>query len=78
MERLHETHPGAKEELMKIDISVRRNDKGIGQAVDIAVEQTNMRRAKTAGGITHFQSRKSSVLKLTLPGKIYRIFEGDD
>ena len=63
MENLDQTHPGAKEELMKIGISVRRNDNGIGQAVDLAGEQTYMRSAKTAGGITHFQSKKASVLK---------------
>ena len=62
MENLDQTHPGAKE-LMKIGISVRRNDNGIGQAVDLAGEQTYMRSAKTAGGITHFQSKKASVLK---------------
>ena len=34
------THPGAKQELMKIGISVRRNEKGIQQAVDLTGEQS--------------------------------------
>ena len=49
LELLDKTHPGAREEIMNIGISVRRNDKGIGQAIDLAGEQSYMRSAKTAG-----------------------------
>ena len=66
MERLEETHPGAKDELMKIGISVRRNDTGIGQAVDLAGEQSYMRSAKTVGGLTHFQTKAATVRKWVL------------
>lgn len=66
LENIETTHPGAKEELLVSGISVRRNHFGIGQAVDLAGEQTYMRNAKTAGGITQFQTRKGSVLKWIL------------
>ena len=36
MEFLEVTHPGAKQEMMNIGISVRRNEEGIGQAIDLA------------------------------------------
>lgn len=49
IECLESTHPGAKEEIEKVGLSVRRNTLGIGQAVDLAGEQTYMRNAKTAG-----------------------------
>ena len=63
MENLEKTHPGAKDELEKIGISVRRNNLGIGQAVDLTGEQGYMRDAKTAGGMTPFQTSKATVLK---------------
>ena len=66
MERLEKTHPGAKQELMKIGISVRRNEKGIGQAVDLAGEQSYMRSAKTAGDLTVFQTKPATVRKWVL------------
>ena len=56
-------YPGAKEELAAIGISIRRNDFGIGQAIDLAGEQTFIRGAKTAGGIKGFQTRRCTVLK---------------
>ena len=49
MERLEETHPGARNEIEKYDLSVCRNDCGIRQTVDLAGEQTFMKSAKTAG-----------------------------
>ena len=66
MELLDTTHPGAKEELMRIGISVRRNEKGVGQAVDLAGEQSYMRSAKTAGGLTDFQTKEATVRKWVL------------
>ena len=63
LENIEKTHPGAKAELMKIGIAIRRNTIGIGQAVDLAGEQSYMRDAKTAGGITSFQTNRSTVLK---------------
>ena len=49
LECLDSTHPGAKEEIMEMGISVRRNIIGIGQAIDSAGEQTYMKDAKTSG-----------------------------
>ena len=49
LECLESTHPGAKEEIENLGLSVQRNTLGIGQAVDLAGEQTYMRNAKTAG-----------------------------
>ena len=46
---IENTHPGAKEEIEETGISVRRNSFGIGQAIDLAGEQTYMKKAKTAG-----------------------------
>ena len=66
MERLEKTHPGAKEERMKIGIFVRRNEKGIGQAVDLAGEQSYTRSAKTAGGLTDFRTKPATVRKWVL------------
>ena len=49
LECLESIHPGAKEEIENLGLSVRRNTLGIDQAVDFAGEQANMRNAKTAG-----------------------------
>ena len=49
LQHIDETHPGAKEEMIRCGISVRRNTLGIGQAIDLAGEQTYMKSAKTAG-----------------------------
>ena len=49
LESLEFSRPGAKEELSRQGLSVRRNKLGIGQAVDLAGEQTYMKNAKTAG-----------------------------
>ena len=46
MNHLHITHPGAKEEIENIGISLRRNDIGIGGAIVLVGEQTYMRSAK--------------------------------
>ena len=48
LEYLEDTHPGAKEEIEEKGLSVRRNTLGIGQAVDMAGEQSYMKSAKTA------------------------------
>ena len=66
MERLEKTRPGAKKEFMKIGISVRRSEKGIGQAADLAGEQSYMRSAKTAGALTDFQTKPATVRKWVL------------
>ena len=63
MENIESTHTGAKNEMMKISIFVQRNMLGIGQTIDLAAEQTYMRNAKKTGGISHFQTRKATVLK---------------
>ena len=48
---------------MKIGISVRRNEKGIGQEVDLAGEQSYMRSDKTTGSLTYFQTKLATVHK---------------
>ena len=63
LDNIDTKYPGAKDEMMKIGISVRRNSNGIGQAIDLAGEQSYMRNAKTAGGIKSFQTRQCTVLK---------------
>ena len=49
MKRLEETHPGARNEIEEYGLSVCRIDFGIGQAADLADEQTCMKSAKTEG-----------------------------
>ena len=49
LQYLQNTHPGAKEEIQEYGLSVRRNSYGIGQAVNLAGEQTFMKSAKTSG-----------------------------
>ena len=66
LKNLEETHPGAKQEIEKSSVSVRRNDFGIGQAVDLAGEQTFMKSAKTAGGIIEFVNSKECIAKWVL------------
>lgn len=51
LEYLESTHPGAAEEIKKV-VSVRRNTNAIGQAVDMAGEQSYMKSAKTAGKLS--------------------------
>ena len=48
LKNLDSMHPGAFEEICEM-VSVRRNKTGIGQAIDLAGEQTYMRNAKVAG-----------------------------
>ena len=63
LEHLESTHPGAKAEIEENGVSVRRNTLGIGQAVDMAGEQSYMKSAKTAGGISQFAAKESTVAK---------------
>ncbi len=63
LEHLDSTHPGAKAEIEESGLSVRRNTLGIGQAVDLAGEQSYMKSAKTAGGITQFATKETTVAK---------------
>ena len=63
LEYLEDTHPGAKEEIEEKGLSVRRNTLGIGQAVDMAGEQSYMKSAKTAGGIRQFSTNEAAVAK---------------
>ena len=80
LKSLEESHPGAIQEI-KESVSVRRNWIGIGQAIDLAGEQTYMKNAKTIGGITGFSVKQETVTKwvLTRPFQTrycfsYRIF----
>ena len=63
LENIETTHPSARKEMKDIGISVRRNDQGISQAVDLAGEQTYMKNSKTVSGIVRFLTRKQTVLK---------------
>eukprot|EP00794_Sanderia_malayensis_P013273 gene13273-14641_t len=63
LDYLDSTHPGAKEEVAELRLSVRRNTLGIGQAVDMAGEQSYMKNAKTSGKITQFASKETTVAK---------------
>ena len=63
LEYLEDTHPGAKEEIEEKGLSVRRKALGIGQAVDMAGEQSYMKSAKTAGGIRQFCTNEAAVAK---------------
>ncbi len=49
LEHIDSTHPGAKEEIKSVGLSVWRNKLRIGQSIDLAGEQSYMRSAKTAG-----------------------------
>ena len=63
LEYLEDTHPGAKEEIEEKGLSKRCNTLGIGQAVDMAGEQSYMKSAKTAGGIRQFSTNEAAVAK---------------
>ena len=63
LEYLEDAHPGAKEETEEKGLSVRRNTLGIGQAVDMAGEQSYMKSAKTAGRIRQFSTNEAAVAK---------------
>ena len=63
LEYLEDTHPGTKEEIEEKGLSVRRNTLGIGQAVDMAGEQSYIKSAKTAGGIRQFSTNGAAVAK---------------
>ena len=63
LEYLEDTHPGAKEKIEEKGLSVRRNTLGIGQAVDMAGEQSYMKSAKTAGGIRPVSTNEAAVAK---------------
>ena len=60
---LEDAHLGAKEEIEEKGLSVRRNTLAIGQAVDMAGEQSYMKSAKTAGGIRQFSTNEAAVAK---------------
>ena len=63
LEHLEDTHPGAKVEMESAGLSVRRNNLGIGQAIDLAGEQSYMKNAKTPG---KFGSKSASVSRQIL------------
>ena len=54
------THPGAREEIEKEGITVRRNSCNIGQSIDAAGEQIFMKCSKTAGGIKNFVTQDNT------------------
>ncbi len=48
LENIDSTHPGGRQEIENVGLSVRRNTLGIGQSIDMAGEQSYMRNAETA------------------------------
>ena len=54
LKNVNASHPGALEEFENIS-SERQNNTGIGQAIDLAGEQTYMKSAKTTGKYYHLQ-----------------------
>ena len=60
LKNLDSTHPGTFEEICEM-VSVRRNKTGIGQAIDLAREQTCKRNAKTAGFLLSLSNSSSFV-----------------
>ena len=60
---MEDTHLEAKEEIEEKGLSMRRSTLGIGQAIDMADEQSYMKSAKTAGGICQFSTNKAHVAK---------------
>ena len=69
LKHLDSTHPGAFEEICEM-VLVRRNKTGIGQAIDLAGEQTHMRNAITAGFLLSLSNLSSFVY---LSNKISKI-----
>ena len=63
LEYLEDTHPGAEEEIEEKGYSVKRNTLVIGQAVDMAGEQSYTKSAKTVGGIRRFSTNEAAVVK---------------
>ena len=51
LENIENTQPGAIEEIRENSLSAWSNNIGIGQAVDLAGEQTYIRSAKTEGKV---------------------------
>eukprot|EP00794_Sanderia_malayensis_P002234 gene2234-2545_t len=66
MEHLDANYPGAREEMEMYGLSVKRNNLGIGQAVDLAGEQTFMKHAKTAGGLKQCLNSETAYEKWVL------------
>jgi hypothetical protein len=63
LECIDSTHPGARQEIEDLGLSVRRNQLGIGQSIDMAGEQSYMRNAKSAGTYFILMNSKSNNLK---------------
>ena len=63
LEYLKDTHPGAKKEIEEKGLSVRCNTLAIGQAADMAGEQSYLKSTKTAGGICQFSTNEAAVAK---------------
>ncbi len=60
LENIDETHPGAREEIEKEGLAVKRNSYNIGQSIDAAGEQTFMKCSKTTGEIKNFVTQNNT------------------
>eukprot|EP00112_Aurelia_sp_Birch-Aquarium-sp1_P015170 Seg3338.2 transcript_id=Seg3338.2/GoldUCD/mRNA.D3Y31 product="hypothetical protein" protein_id=Seg3338.2/GoldUCD/D3Y31 len=89
LEHIDSTHPGAKEEIRSVGLSIRRNKLVIGQSIDLAGEQSYMQSAKTAGTIpipkysvifdrNHLKDALLSIFKYPLIStlKLYHMVKG--
>ena len=63
LDHLENTHPGAKGEVTEKGLYELRSTFGIGHVVDLAGEQSHMKSAKTAGGISKVASKEITVAK---------------
>ena len=61
MKCIEVTHPDAKQKIMDAGISVRRNKKGVGQAIELAGEHSYMHSAKTGSGLTNSQTKPATL-----------------
>ena len=67
MDHIDELYPGLKDILSSLGLSIQAQDRYPNRtAIDMRGEQTINRHGKSAGGITHFASSSSSVLKWCL------------
>ena len=66
MKYIEVNHPDAKQKIMDAGISVRRNKKGVGQAIELAGEHSYMHSAKTGSGLTNSQTKPATLCKWVL------------
>ena len=66
LKNINLTHPGAKEELQEMGLSVSRNQFNIRQSIDGGREQTFMQSSKTTGDVKSFVHQQNTYEKWVL------------